>query len=85
MDWMSRFCSLNWNAEVRATTRRLGILASTEMISSVMPSEKNSCDASPERFAKGNTAMEIALAGEEETVLAASTPAGCCVVVVANS
>ena len=36
-----------------------------DVISSVMPSEKNSCPASPDRLAKGRTAMEMSADGED--------------------
>ena len=44
--------------EVRETTRRLGIRASSVMSSSVMPSAKYSCEESPERLTRGRTARE---------------------------
>ncbi len=44
--------------EVRETTRRLGIRASSVMSSSVMPSAKYSWAGSPERFWRGSTAIE---------------------------
>ena len=57
--WMSRFWPLNWNAEVRATICKFGTLASAALISSVMPSEKNSWLGSPDKLIKGSTAMEM--------------------------
>src|SRR5215510_8455440 len=69
---MFRFWPLNSNADVRATTCRFGILASADVISSVMPSEKNSWLASEDRLVKGSTATEIVPAGTEDA--AASTP-----------
>ena len=44
--------------EVRETTRRLGIRASSVMSSSVMPSAKYSWEGSPERLSRGRTARE---------------------------
>jgi hypothetical protein len=43
--------------------RSVGTLASADVISSVIPSEKNSWLASPDRLRKGSTAIEMALAG----------------------
>ena len=77
----SSFWPLNLKAELRATTRKSGTFASAPAISSVMPSEKNSCSLSEDRFAKGMTAMEMALPGLSEAFRAALTPA-CCVCTV---
>ena len=49
-----------WNAEERPTMRTLWTLASAAVISSVMPSEKNSCARSSDKFTKGSTATEMA-------------------------
>ena len=65
---------LNWNADVRATTRKSAILASAAVISSVMPSEKNSCSGSLDRFVNGSTARETAVC-DAAASFAASTPA----------
>ncbi len=45
-------------AEVREITRSDRICASCVMSSSVMPSAKYSCSASPEKFASGRTAID---------------------------
>jgi hypothetical protein len=44
--------------EVRAATRRSGILASTFSSSSAMPSAKYSLAGSPDMLVKGSTAMD---------------------------
>ena len=49
-------------------------MASAEVISSVMPSEKNSWSASPERLRKGSTAIEMALAGSAAAARSATIP-----------
>ena len=74
---MSRFWPLNSKAEVRATTRKSGTLASAAVISSVMPSEKNSCSLSDDKFTKGSTAMEMALPKDADAVRAAVTLVCC--------
>src|SRR5260221_6220054 len=45
--------------EVRETTRRDRILERSVMSASVIPSAKNSCSESRERFASGRTASEV--------------------------
>jgi len=55
--------ALNWNDDVRATTRRPLILASTLSISSASPSEKYSSSASALRFTNGSTAIEATFSG----------------------
>ena len=49
---------LNRIAEVRETTRKVAILANSVMRASVTPSAKYSCEGSPLRLAKGNTAID---------------------------
>ena len=44
--------------DVRDVTRRSLICESLEINASVMPSEKNSCDGSPDRFWSGSTAID---------------------------
>ena len=51
-------------------------MASAEVISSVIPSEKNSWPTSPERLRKGSTAIEMALAGSAAAIRSATTPSG---------
>src|SRR5438270_598925 len=71
----SLFAPLNWNAEVRPTTRRSGTLANAVVISSVMPSEKNSCSVSEDIFRNGRTATETAPFGDAAAARAAATDA----------
>ena len=51
-------------ADVREITRSVLICPRSVINSSVMPSAKYSCDASPERFSSGSTAKER-IAGDE--------------------
>ena len=51
----SRFAGLSTNDDDRATTPKPGTEASAAAISSVIPSAKKFCAASPERFSSGNT------------------------------
>ena len=67
------FSPLNWNAKARPTTRKSEVFGSAPLISSVIPSEKNSWLASPVTFAKGKTAMEIALPTDADAARAAAT------------
>ncbi len=53
----------NWNDDVRATTRRPRIRASTLISSSARPSEKYSSPGSALRFANGSTAIEARRSG----------------------
>ena len=50
-------CRLNCIADVREITRIDPSRAMAAVIASVMPSAKNSCESSPERFSKGRTTI----------------------------